>query len=47
LGDRTEGALERRRALYGGIKILRDGLDLGILSPCKVSIYNWRVTPRH
>jgi hypothetical protein len=46
LGDRTEGALERRRALYGGIKILRDGLDLSILSLCKVSIYNWRVTPR-
>ena len=32
LGDRAQGALERRRALYGGLKILRGGGHLGILA---------------
>ena len=32
LGDRARGALERRRALYGVIKILRARLPLGILN---------------
>ena len=45
LGDRARGALERRRALYGVIKVVRARLRLGILKHC-TSVCSSRGSPR-
>jgi hypothetical protein len=45
LGDRARGALERRRALYGVIKLLRARLYLGILNR-SIRICSSRGSPR-
>ena len=45
LGDRARGALERSRALYDVIKILRAGRDLGILKR-GIGVCSSRGSPR-